>query len=65
MGIKVSVNTGLVVLLLGLLLMAVGFIGGYFYIQTEHLIAWLFVAFIGIIATLIGMAMLMGGEKKE
>ena len=45
--------------------MLIGFVAAYVFMHTEYFISSLFVAFLGIIATLIGMAMLMGGEKKE
>ncbi len=62
-------DRGLVALLIliGAVVFAVGIAGGYvssFY-SPEFFIVWMFLAFIGIIAALVGIAMGLGGKSAE
>ncbi|MEE9323508.1 MAG: hypothetical protein V3U72_03095 [Candidatus Aenigmarchaeota archaeon] len=61
-------NTWMIVLtVVGIILLAIGLIGGYFVyaISTpEFFPVWMFLAFIGLILTLIGIAMGVGEKAK-
>ena len=61
-------DTWMVILIVvGVIVLAIGLIGGYFaYIipAPELFPAWMFLAFIGVVLTLVGVAM-GAGEKKE
>lgn len=57
-----------VFILIGVILLAVGLLGGYFaYVipTPEFFPAWMFLAFIGLILTLIGVAMGAGEKAKK
>jgi len=62
-------DRGLVALLIliGAVLLAIGVAGGYIssLSSPEFFIVWMFLAFIGIIVALVGIAMGMGGKSAE
>ncbi len=57
-----------VLIVVGVIVLAIGLIGGYFsYVipAPEFFPAWMFLAFIGLVLTLVGVAMGMGEKSKE
>lgn len=56
-----------ILVVVGAILLAIGVIGGYLssLSSPEYFPAWMFVAFIGIILALAGIAMGMGGKSEE
>lgn len=58
----------IIFIVVGIIVLAIGLIGGYFaYIvgAFEFFPAWMFLAFIGLILTLVGVAMGAGEKSKE